>query len=99
MVAQVHLAEQNKSKRLATRQDVLRKEHEMREGCDEAQSELDQVGAELEQFTAVKDQEMRSLQGVLDELEYKVTVATTECAKWTDNTLQVVQHVLQDTDM
>ena len=30
-----------------------------------------------------------------DDLEYKVSVATTECAKWTDNTLQVMQYVLQ----
>ena len=71
----------------------------MREGCDEAQAELDRVGAELERVRAYKDQEMRSLQGNLEDLEYKVTVATTECAKWTDNTLQVVQHVLEDAEM
>ena len=36
---------------------------------------------------ALKDKEMRSLQGVHDDLEYKVAVATSECAKWTDNTI------------
>ena len=32
--------------------------------------------------------------GVLSDLDYKVAVASTECERWTDNTLQVVQYVV-----
>ena len=44
----------------------------------------------MRQAVELRDQEMRSLSGVLSDLEYKSTVASTEIAKWTDNTLQVV---------
>jgi len=65
----------------------------MREGCEAAQLELNEVEEEVEEVSALKDREICSLQGVLDELDYKVSVATNECAKWTDNTLQIVQYV------
>ena len=41
MISAVHTAEMAKTRRLATRQEALRKEYAMREGCDEAQMELD----------------------------------------------------------
>ena len=44
-------------------------------------------------MTEFKDRELRSLCGVLSDLEYKSSVATSEIAKWTDNTLQVVQYI------
>mmetsp|Transcript_1312 Transcript_1312/g.1779 ORF Transcript_1312/g.1779 Transcript_1312/m.1779 type:complete len:91 (+) Transcript_1312:623-895(+) len=37
---------------------------------------------------------MSSLEGVRDDLEYKTAVAASECAKWTDNTLQLCEAVL-----
>ena len=39
---------------------------------------------------------MRSLQSVVEDLDYKVNVAANECSKWSDNTLQVVQHVVNE---
>ena len=66
----------------------------MREGCERAQLELDQVEEQVRQAVELRDQEMRSLSGVLSDLEYKSTVASIETAKWTDNTLQVVQFIL-----
>ena len=41
MINAVHATELAKTRRLATRQEALRKEYEMREGCDRAQLELD----------------------------------------------------------
>jgi hypothetical protein len=37
---------------------------------------------------------MNSLRGVKEDLDYKVNIASAECAKWTDNTLQVLQYIL-----
>ena len=48
------------------------------------------MNEELEQAKKQKDKELHSLEGVLRDLEYKSSVASSECAKWTDNTLQVV---------
>ena len=39
---------------------------------------------------------MRSLSSVVDDLDFKVNVAAAECAKWSDNTMQVVQHVINE---
>lgn len=41
-----------------------------------------------------REREMRSLHNTLQDLEFKTSVASTEIAKWTDNTLQVVQYIL-----
>ena len=41
MINVVHATELAKTRRLATRQEALRKEYEMREGCERAQLELD----------------------------------------------------------
>ena len=48
MINTVHATELAKIKRLATRQEALRKEHEMREGCEAAQHELDQVDEQVQ---------------------------------------------------
>ena len=46
----------------------------------------------------MQETEMRSLSSVVDDLDYKVNVAANECAKWSDNTMQVVQHIVNDRD-
>ena len=93
MIAAVHTAEMAKTRRLATRQEALRKEYSMREGCDAAQQELDSVEEQVCQAAEQRDREMRSLSGVLSDLEHKSSIATSEISKWTDNTLQVVQYI------
>ena len=62
----------------------------MREGCEAAQAELTNLEEERDRLIQLRNEEMCSLQGELDNLDHKVNVATNECAKWTDNTLQVV---------
>ena len=66
----------------------------MREGCEMAQAELEKVQKQYKETSETLDREMNSLESVRDELEYKVNVAAAECAKWTDNTLQVCQGVI-----
>ena len=39
------------------------------------------------EMSAALDREMSSLKGVRDDLEYRVSVGASECARWTDNTM------------
>lgn len=59
----------------------------MRAGCETAQIELDCVEEEVKTAETMRNEAIHSLQGVLDDLKYKVSVATDECGRWTDNTL------------
>ena len=66
----------------------------MRDGCAAAQAELERVQKQYADTSQLLDREMNSLRGVQEDLDIKVNVASAECAKWTDNTLQVLQYVL-----
>ena len=79
-----------KKKKLLAREEVLKKEFELREGCDRAQEELEQLSKQKQELIRLKEKEMRSLQSVVDDLDYKVNVAASECTKWSDNTMQIV---------
>lgn len=61
----------------------------MREGCSVAEAELERVEKEYAEMSAALECEMSSLKGAREDLEYRVSVGASECAKWTDNTLQV----------
>ena len=89
-------AEQAKVKKLASRQETLKKEIEMREGSEVAQAEHEKAEKEFEELVKLKEREQSSLASVRDDLAFKSTVATQECAKWTDNTLQICQYILND---
>ena len=39
---------------------------------------------------------MRSLRKVVEDLDYKVNVAAYECMRWSDISLQIVQHVINE---
>ena len=43
IVEQAKISELNKKKRLITREEVLRKEYKMRDGCDKAEEELKEL--------------------------------------------------------
>ncbi len=59
----------------------------MRENCAAAQAEYERMQKEYAETSSDLDREMNSLRGVKDDLDYKVNLASAECAKWTDNTL------------
>ena len=88
-------AELAKKKRLLSREAVLQKEIKAREGSEQTIKELVKVEQEKEEILKLKEQEMRSTEAVVETLEYKLAVATSEAAKWTDNAFQVVQFVMQ----
>jgi len=48
LISAVRVAELAKVRRLSNRQEALRKEHEMREGCARAQAELGAVQKQFE---------------------------------------------------
>ena len=90
IIEQAKQSELNKKKRLLTREEVLKKEYKLREGCDKAEDELKALIEQKEELLALQETEMRSLSSVVDDLDFKVNVAAAECAKWSDNTMQVV---------
>ena len=58
----VQQAEQAKERKLKTRLEALRKEMKLRDGCDEAQADLDAINEQLEQAAELKQRELRSLE-------------------------------------
>ena len=96
IIEQAKQTEMSKKKKLLAREEVLKKEYELREGCDRAQEELEQLSKQKEELIGLKEKEMRSLQSVVDDLDYQVNVAACECSKWSDNAMQIVQHVLRE---
>ena len=55
MIALVRHAEIAKQKRLANRQEALRKEHAMREGCEAAQAELNNLEKERDRLIELRN--------------------------------------------
>ena len=96
IIEHAKISELNKKKRLLTREEVLRKEYRLREGCDQAEEELKQLNEQKEELLRLQETEMRSLQSVVEDLDYKVNVAANECSIWSDNTMQIVQHVINE---
>jgi hypothetical protein len=95
LIQQAQKAEITKRRRLKTRLKVLVDERKMRDGYQAQLNELEVIKDSKEEALRAKEKAYQSTNPLINDLEYKVCVAESEVAKWTDNTYQVVQYVQQ----